>query len=283
MSDSAPLNQIDYLMIGHITSDLQPDGSNKLCGTVSFSGLTAQRLGHEVGVVTSHAGDLDLSALSRLSLVNKRSDTTTTFRNIPAPDGRVQYCFQRARPLTIEDVPAQWRNPAIVHLGPVISEIESDLFTGFPDSLLCLTPQGFLRGCDQKSLVNFRDWSEKADLLPKADAVVLSLEDLRNDEALVEEFASLCKLLVITENRNGSRVYWNQEMRRFPAPSRNLVEDTGAGDIFAACFFHRLDATRDPWEAARFAVELSANSVTRYYLDSIPTGAEIEHARLQVN
>ena len=58
------------------------------------------------------------------------------------------------------------------------------------------------------------------------------------------------------------------------------VDETGAGDIFAASFFHRLSETENPWEAARFAVELSANSVTRYYLESVPSQSEIEHAKI---
>lgn len=281
MSRLTTLKPVDYLMIGHITSDLQQDGSSKLGGTVSFSGLTAQRLGHEVGVVTSHADDLQFPSLSGLNLINVPSGKTTTFRNISTQEGRVQYCYERANSLSIEDVPEQWRNSAIVHIGPVANEIEPNLFHAFPQSLLCLTPQGCLRKIDENGLVSFQDWSEKADFLPKADAVVLSLEDLQKDEDLVAEFANLCKLLVITENFNGARVYWKQEVRHFPAPSRNLIEDTGAGDIFAASFFHRLKVTDDPWKAARFAVELSANSVTRYYLDSIPTGDEIEHARMQ--
>jgi len=61
-----------------------------------------------------------------------------------------------------------------------------------------------------------------------------------------------------------------------------LVEDTGAGDIFAACFFHRLQETNDPWEAARFAVQLAACSVTRRHFASIPTQQEISNARMQV-
>jgi len=281
MSRLPTLKPIDYLMIGHITSDLQQDGSSKLGGTVSFSGLTAQRLGHEVGVVTSHASDLHFPRLSGLNLVNVQSEKTTTFSNVPTPQGRVQYCYERANSLSVEDVPEQWIDSAIVHIGPVASEIEPNLFHAFSQSLLCLTAQGCFRKIDEDGLVSFEDWSAKADLLPKTDAVVLSLEDLQKDEDLVAEFASMCKLLVITESSKGARVYWKQEVRHIPAPSRNLVDDTGAGDVFAACFFHRLKVTEDPWEAARFAVELSANSVTRYYLDSIPTSDEIEHARMQ--
>lgn len=279
MFGNSGLKPIDTLIIGHVTSDLLPDGSSKLGGTVSFSGLSSQRLGQKTGVLTSHASDLDLSVLESLALVSLPSESTTTFRNIPTDEGRVQYCYAQASLLTPEGLPDAWRKPKIVHLGPVVNEIDPDFFSIFPDSLLCLTPQGFHRQFAVDGQVSFRDWAEKESCLPKTDAVVLSIEDLAGDESLVREYSRLCDLLVVTENKNGARVYWKQEMRHFPAPTRELVEDTGAGDIFAACFFQRYSVTKNAWKAARFAVELAANSVTRRYLESIPSKEEIENAK----
>jgi sugar/nucleoside kinase (ribokinase family) len=60
------------------------------------------------------------------------------------------------------------------------------------------------------------------------------------------------------------------------------VDPTGAGDVFAAAFFYRLHATRDPWEAARFATQLSAYSVTRPGLEGIPTQEEVEESMVEV-
>ncbi len=75
--------------------------------------------------------------------------------------------------------------------------------------------------------------------MPRSHAVILSLEDLRGDERKVQELAKICPLLVVTENREGARVFHQGEVRYFPAPLVEMVEDTGAGDIFAACYFHR--------------------------------------------
>ena len=47
-------------------------------------------------------------------------------------------------------------------------------------------------------------------------------------------------------------------------------------------FFVRLYATRDPWEAARFATLLAARSVTRVGLEGIPTPGEIETGLVEV-
>jgi sugar/nucleoside kinase (ribokinase family) len=60
------------------------------------------------------------------------------------------------------------------------------------------------------------------------------------------------------------------------------IDTTGAGDIFAAAFFFRLYTTRDPWEAARFATQLAAISVTRTGLQAIPTSEEIQACMAEV-
>ncbi len=279
MTADAALKTIDYLVIGHVTSDLQPDGSQKLGGTVSFSGLSASRLGLKTGVLTSSGSGSELAPLTGLQVVNLPAETTTAFKNTSTGHGRRQYCFSQAAKLHPSQLPRQWANPAIVHLGPVAEEIDPAFFELFPNSLLCVTLQGFLREIGQDGLVKFRDWKDREKYLPKVKAAVLSFEDLQEDENRVREYAGLCELLVVTENKRGARVYWKQEMREFPAPKRELVDDTGAGDIFAACFFHRYHVTGCAWKAARFAVELAADSVTRRYLDSIPTIEEIEHAK----
>lgn len=276
------MNPINYLVIGHITQDLLDDGTYRFGGTVSYSGLTAARLGHRVGILTSCSPDLDLSAYAGLQTRGLPASQNTVFRNIRTDSGRLQYMYHSARRLDATSVPEEWKLCPIVHLGPVAAEIDPDIFSVFPKSMLCLTPQGWLRAFAQDGRVLPVDWTYSPALLQAAHAVVLSIEDLHNDESKVEQWASLCRLLVVTQSDQGARVYWNGDVRRFSAPKVNLVEDTGAGDIFAACFFHRLYTTQDPWEATRFAVRLAAFSVTRAHFQSIPTEREISDALIEV-
>lgn len=270
---------IDYLLIGHVTADVQPDESVSLGGTASFSGLTAAQFGHQVGLVTSCADDLNLEPLSAIQAWVVPSEKSTTFRNETRGGNRVQHLYSTAARLDAESVPGLWRDCPLVHLGPVAAEIDPDIARAFPKALLCLTPQGWYRQVDEEGLVCHVDWPSGQNLLARADAVVLSMEDVRGDERKVEELAETCSLLAITDSRNGARVFWQGSQRNFCAPKMELVEDTGAGDIFAASFFSRLFFTQDPWEAARFAVQISANSVTRRRLASIPTQAEINLAK----
>jgi sugar/nucleoside kinase (ribokinase family) len=271
---------IDYLLIGHVTADLQADQSISLGGTASFSGLTAARLGHNVGLVTSCASDLQLDPLTGIQKWIIPSEKSTTFRNEGLGSTRVQHLYSSATRITADHIPSLMQDCQLVHFGPIAAEIDPNIFELFPNALVCLTPQGWYRQADNEGLVRHVDWPEGMALLARANAVVLSIEDLRGDERKVEELAGICRLLVVTENREGARVFCEDEVRLFSAPPVDMVEDTGAGDIFAACFFHRFHATQDPWEAARFAVQLSACSVTRRRLASIPTLEEIEQAKL---
>ncbi len=273
---------INYLLIGHVTADLQADQSISLGGTASFSGLTAASLGHNVGLVTSCSSDLRLDPLAGIHKWVVPSEKSTVFRNEGLGRTRIQHLYSSATRITADHIPPTLLDCQLVHFGPIAAEIDPNIAELFPDALVCLTPQGWYRQADDEGLVRHVDWPEGLPLLARADAVVLSIEDLRGDEQKVEELAKICKLLVVTESRDGARVFSEGRVRYFSAPAVELVEDTGAGDIFAACFFHRLQTTQDPWEAARFAVQLSSCSVTRRRLESIPTQNEIDQAKIQM-
>ncbi|HSF80990.1 MAG TPA: PfkB family carbohydrate kinase [Anaerolineales bacterium] len=272
---------IDYLVIGHIARDLTPEGS-RLGGTAAFAALTAQALGLRVGVVTSWGDETVPELDTKISIVNFRSEHSTTFENVSTSEGRIQFVHHLASNLSLNLIPDTWRNPSIVHLGPIAHEVDPTLVRNFPSALIGVTPQGWLRTISSQGRVYPGEWPESSFVLQKAGAAVMSLEDVGGDENRIEDMASACRILAVTEAEEGARIYWNGDVRRFHAPNINMVDDTGAGDIFAAAFFVRLLITRDPWEAARFATHLSAYSVARIGLQSVPTAEEIEATTVEV-
>ena len=282
MKDLTHFKPVDYLLVGHITQDLTDSGS-RLGGTATFSGLTARILGHSVGIVTSCHTSTDFHIYENIQICNFPSEESTTFRNISSEGSRTQYLYHKALPLDMTSIPAAWKKTPIIHLGPVANEIDSDIINHFPDSLMLLTPQGWLRQVDPQGKVHPIPWNLPPELTAKATAIVLSSEDIQDDEDQITELARHSNILIVTENKYGARVYWREDVRRFSAPQVDLVDATGAGDIFAAAFFSRLAQTRDPWESTRFAVKLSASSVTRSYLQSIPTKDEIASALVDIN
>lgn len=278
-----PLEPVDYLIIGHLTRDLLPNGT-RLGGTAAYAALTARAIGLRVGILTACEDCLDTPELERegIHVVGMRSENTTTFENIQTPTGRIQYLHKLAPTLDLSMVPETWRNTPIVHLGPVAREVDPNLVRSFPDSFLGLTPQGWLRTWDEQGRVSFTEWPEASFVMQHADAAVISIEDVRGNERIIEDMASSIRVLAVTEGANGARLYWNGDLRRFTPPHMQEVDPTGAGDIFAAAFFARMQATRDPWEAARFATNLAAYSVGRYGLDSIPRPEEVQLVTAEV-
>jgi sugar/nucleoside kinase (ribokinase family) len=267
--------QPEYLIIGHLTRDLLESGGSKMGGTVTYAGLTALALGNRVRLLTSCSAKHDLSPLTGIELRLLPSENITSYKNISQPQGRVQYMFERAERIMVDSVPIEWTNAPLVHLGPIADEIEPQIFTAFPNAFIGITPQGWLRGFGLDGRVHPIDWHYDEGLLKRADATVLSLEDLGSDPAKVAFWRSVSKVLVITHNKDGATVYRGNEVQDFPAPAKDLVEDTGAGDVFSACFFHAYAQTGDPFLAAPFAVDLAADSVTRQDFASIPTQAEV--------
>jgi len=276
-----PLEPIDYLLVGHVARDLTPKG-HILGGTVSYSALTARALGLRVGIVTACEPDYPMPELEGIPKAIHFSDVTTTFENIMTKHGRIQFIHHQAPILTQADIPEVWRKTPIVHLGPIANEIDPTLARFFPDSLLCLTPQGWLRAWDENGRIHPGEWPEATYVLENSDITILSLEDVQGDENRIEEMAASVKILAVTEGYNGARLYWNGDLRRFHARKVSEIDPTGAGDIFSTAFFYRYYTTRDPWEAARFATIIASHSVTRIGLKGVPTQQEIQDSLLEI-
>ena len=281
MFNLAPLEPVDYLLLGHITEDLTPTGP-RLGGTAVFSGLTAHALGLRVGIVTSASEATPLAALSDLHVVCTPSEHTTTFENIRTSQGRVQILHHEAAPISFDSVPEAWRSAPIVHLGPIIHEVDPACASRFSSTLIGITPQGWMRRWDEAGHISPQKWASAEMLGPLAGAIVISREDVGGDEEVIEALAHHTRLLAVTEGSAGCVLHWNADRRRFHAHDVPEVDTTGAGDIFAAALFVRLYTTRDPWEAARFATRLASHSVARVGLDGIPTRKEIEESAMEV-
>jgi sugar/nucleoside kinase (ribokinase family) len=272
---------IDYLAIGHICKDITPEGA-ALGGTVAYAGRTAHAMGMRVGVLTSAATDIDLTPLRDLIITTLPAAASTCFENRYSAGHRVQTLSAIAKKLEPTNIPDDWRNPPIVHLGPIAGEIDPRLVEHFPRSFIGLTPQGWLRSWDEDGRVSHEKWTRFVDILPATNAVVLSLEDIDYDEVAGREMAGYCKILALTDGPNGAYLFWNGQEQHFQTPAVEEVDSTGAGDIFAAAFFVCLFQTKNLVEAATIANRLAAISVTRRGVESSPSQREVEAVQAQV-
>jgi len=274
-------HSIDYLVIGHITQDLV-DGGVLLGGTASYASLTALALNNKTALVTSCPKWMEIPELNPILVHRKSSQYATTFENIDQGSGRQQFIHHCAAPLGPADIPHEWLQARIVHLGPVAAEIDADIMHAFPKAFLGITPQGWMRAWGSDGQVRYREWPNAMPLLERADAIVLSIEDIQNNEALISEYAHTAKVLAVTEGFFGARIYWNGDCHHISAPKVESLDATGAGDIFAAVFFSRLFTGVDPWLAGESAVRIASQSVTRMGLRGIPTTSEIQNSVIEV-
>lgn len=271
----------DYLIVGHITQDLV-EGGVLLGGTASYASLTAHALDQRTALVTACPKWLRTPEMEAIRIYRKFSQYATTFENVEQDSGRRQYVHHTAAMIGPDDIPMEGLKSTIVHLGPVAGEINPAIIDLFPNAFIGITPQGWMREWKANGLVHYRDWPNAGKFLERADAVVLSVEDLHGDEELIHEYAHSTRVLAVTEGANGARIYWNSDVHHIAAPIVQVCDATGAGDIFAAVFFIRLQATKDPWEAGELAVQLASQSVTRTGLASIPTEREIRNSMVEV-
>ena len=256
---------------------MTPDGTFLAGGTVTYSGLAASRLGVRVGVLTSADPALALFENESSIEVRRRSAKhTTVFENIYADGFRRQYVRAVAEPLARGDLPEGWDRAPIVHMGPVAQEIDPAMVDAFPNALLGLTPQGWLRRWDERGLVSRIGWRLPLDVLRAVDVVILSPEDVAYDEQRLDLFRRYSQLLVLTDGRDGAVVYRDGRAQRLAAYDVVEVDPTGAGDVFAAAFLIRLFETKDAIEAARFANCAASFVVQGVGTTNIPSREQVE-------
>jgi hypothetical protein len=210
--------KIDYLLLGHFTRDVLPDGKTTPGGTSLYAALTAQRVGRSVGVVSAPA-ELPANWPRDIQMVFHQSPTPPTFENRYTPLGRQQTLHTASAPITLDAIPAEWGTAPLVHLGPVLGETPQQLVHAFPGALLGVTPQGWMRTWDEPlpGPVIYRPWRPDPAILARIDALVLSIEDVRGDEALAASYAEHCPLVVVTRSAKGATLFLRGEPHAVPA------------------------------------------------------------------
>ncbi len=268
----------DYLLLGHFTRDVLPDRTTVPGGTSLYAALTAHRLGRHVAVVSAPA-ELPDGWPADIAMVFHPSPTPPTFENRYTAAGREQTLHTASAPITLAAIPPDWHAAPLVHLGPVLGETPEELVFAFPDALIGVTPQGWMRTWDEPlpGPVIYRPWRPAPGVLARIDALVLSIEDVRGDEALAASYAIDCPLVAITRGAGGATLFVRGTPHEIPAFAATERDPTGAGDVFAATLFARLHETGDPLAAAHFAAYVAALSVEGAGISRIPTRAEIDH------
>jgi sugar/nucleoside kinase (ribokinase family) len=89
--------------------------------------------------------------------------------------------------------------------------------------------------------------------------------------------------LFVTRAEHGGTHYNNGTATHYDTPQVEVVNPTGAGDVFAAALLSSLYVTGNDMNASiRVAARLGALSVTRWWLEGSPTAQEVRAALAEV-
>lgn len=270
----------DFLAVGTITKDLLGNGKTTIGGTVTYAAVTAHNLGMRTGIVARADDTFDLSPLRDrgIEILRLPAAQTTTFTNLYNNGRRLQYISAVAGPIEPDDIPAEWREARVVHLGPLAQDLPASVACLYGDRLLGVTPQGYMRQWGADGLINAVPWADPEHVLRCSDVLVYSVDDVAGDERLIRYYGTLVDTMIVTQNRHGATVYrrGEQHPHHFPAFVTTEVDPTGAGDVFCAAYLVRLAETGDPYASCRFANCVASFSVEGVGISTIPTRAQVE-------
>lgn len=258
----------NILIVGHLCHDVTPYGF-KPGGAAAYAAVVAHQLQAKVFLLTSFGSDYEFE--NQFSFADElvvSAEATTCFENIYGESGRTQIIRNRASQLLPSYLPTYWPMPDIVILGPIADEVDWKFVDCFQNTLLTVCPQGWFRQWDALGRVfpkvpDLDYWPEKAEIISLSD------EDVCGKQQLEEQLRKRAKRLIITQGAHGADLVMGGSTKHFPAVKAELVDSTGAGDVFATAFSIRFWQCRNEMDAMKFAMKCAGKSIAFEHLSQL--------------
>ncbi|HET8681034.1 MAG TPA: PfkB family carbohydrate kinase [Micromonosporaceae bacterium] len=151
----------------------------------------------------------------------------------------------------------------ILHIAPVAAELAAgEVAEQVPAEFVGLTPQGLIRSWDATGRVLLRPIEGGSELARRVHAVVAAECEYPYLAPLLEGAVHAGAVAVVTKGAAGCEVRSTAGIEQYPAVRvAEPVDDTGAGDVFAAALFVELHRGTAVAEAVRFASAAAALSL----------------------
>jgi sugar/nucleoside kinase (ribokinase family) len=267
----------------HDTLSINKKTVRTLGGTVWYAAMFLAGLGRRVAVV-GIGDDIIKRRLARGGVdVRYFSDAgpVTLFENTYSAGIRKQKAWpggdiQRA------DVPRAAFGATGLLVGPVLQEVDPAILRTPRAGCLMLDAQGFLRQLSTAGDVILRMTPEAETALRHCDilkvdareaAVITSTADGETAGRVLHRMGP--RMVIITRGADGALFYDGVRFTQITAPEVDVVDPTGAGDVFSAAFLVRYIASGDLFAAGRFAVTAAALSTRGFGASALPSDAEI--------
>ncbi len=263
------------LVCGQVTLDRAPEGLRP-GGSVTYAGLAWRALGARVRVLTAAGPDFPAEALGGLEVLRVPSPRTTIFENRHAADGsRTQRVEAAAVRLDPAQLPPAWREADVLHLAPVLGELDVAAFrVAVRARLVGLGMQGLVRVVGPGGAVTQPPLPLDPAALRGIDVAFLGDDDLVGQGDLVARITPVVPLVVLTHGARGCEVLQGGRSRWVGIHPAREVDPTGAGDAFAAGFLLALSRGASPPEAARLGAAAGSIAVEGRGIEALARVAE---------
>jgi sugar/nucleoside kinase (ribokinase family) len=263
----------DFVAVGHLTVDELSSGLRP-GGSALYAGLFAHQQGLRVGLLTSFGPDFPFDVLPpEIEVVGVPAVGTTRFALDYRAEGRRLTIKERAARLDPSHLPPHFAEAGLAYLCPVADEVAPELAHAFPDAAVGVGAQGWCRVWEREGTVRMRSWPDPRPVLARAQALFLSSDDVAGWVTRAIELYQEVPLGALTFAEKGAVLFVNGERHIIPAAPAHEIEPTGAGDVFAAAFLVRYNATGDAFEAASYAAVAGALTVEAPGIAGVPTAA----------
>ena len=125
------------------------------------------------------------------------------------------------------------------------------------ESLKILSASGYFRNFDQEDKIIFREFKEAYEIVPYFDFVIFSEKEYPNIEKISASWVKDNKsVIIITKAERGAKFLkrnGKMDVPTKPVAEKDIVDSTGSGDIFSACFAYKYFKCKDIVESIKFA------------------------------
>ena len=262
-------NSPDFISLGLLSFDINDYGDGTYLknpgGAVAYSSKLASDHQMNPGIVTSCGKDYDIEILlPDTKTIIYPSENTTTFMNTYNLEERNQALLLHSNKIPQQIIPKEWKKPKIFFAGPVLHEIPKDSINWFQADFSYIVPQGWFRRWSDDGIIEIISHMANNEFNKKWDLMVLSEEESKNLSK--ELLLGWAKIICITKSSDGANIFCDNgdEFNISAIKVPDVVDPTGAGDIWAAAMAIKLYSGSSIIEAGNYASAAAALSRESY-------------------
>ncbi len=184
--------------------------------------------------------------------------------------------LSRAEDIEVGALPSAWRGVGLALICPVANEVDPLLAACFDEASVGVLPQGWMRTRGAEGAISRTPWEDAGLVLPHAQSVVVSIEDIDPFEKEALEWFQQVPMAAVTRGREGAVLFVNGERYHVAPDPATEVDATGAGDVFATTLLIEYQREGNAWDAAAAAACCAAASVEGVGAAGIPDRAALD-------